>query len=177
VFNFWTGQHAAEAGLIDNQFKRKCVCCRAPTTENVEHFLFRCSSFKEQRATHLRRWMLLIKRGLREYPDASPLGNLSSADLRRLHLNDADAATRAFLLGGGEEHLQKFVGPDDLQHFGIPTAARGSVDEGKAVDRQAIRRRLFQDVAGFLAEVMPIRGPLLWASLMPTSSRRLGDPG
>ena len=68
------------------------------------------------------------------------------------------------------------MGPEDLAHFGIPSA-RGSGDVGKANTLQKIRLRLFRDVAGFLAAVMPKRGPLLWATSMSASSRRAGDPG
>ena len=176
ISNFWTGKYAAEAGMISSRYKRNCPCCERAGAENIEHFLFRCKAFKQQRGVHLRVWTKLIKRGLSGTTGDPIFGHLSSQERRRLHLDDADAATRALLLGGGAEYLYKYVGPEDLAHFGIPSA-RGSGDVGKANTLQKIRLRLFRDVAGFLAAVMPKRGPLLWATSMSASSRRAGDPG
>jgi len=120
-------------------------------------------------------WEKLIEQGVQASMHPLPC-QLSKPELQRNNLKDCDAATRAILIGGCDEFLLTLKGPPDPLGKVAPNAL-ASGDDGKTDPVLETRTSLFRDMAGFLASVMPLRGPLLWLTRMSASSRRPDDPG
>ena len=105
----WTGRKAANAGFVDQKYKKICIFCSADTPDTVPHMLLSCTRWSAERERHLAPAIAMLN----EYPNLTE-DQCSTALLGgKVHLDDSSefqipswlldkSAKNEYLLNGGE---------------------------------------------------------------------------
>ena len=151
-----TGKFMANAGLLDDEYKERCGCCKRMVPETIAHVVLQCSKWKKER----RAW---LKPLLDSIPGLSNL-SMSSQLVVLLGGSDVGSGLRFTAWAGPTRSPIDIPTEDDFDGMDEASIVGDRAFEGEGdSSKENLLSSPFAMMARFLQEIHSRRMKILWA--------------